>query len=111
MRETPGAIAGVLSDEDGDAIDYVHDPAEIDDLDVQLLAAQVGQSLFRLEHTAQGFGLDNPLVVLETPKRGLVACSIGHAFVAAMLMDGHANVGRAIGAFTQGRIALAALLR
>ena len=48
VRRTPGAFAGVVSDEEGYAIDYAHDVARIDGVEVQLVGAQFGVPLFRL---------------------------------------------------------------
>ncbi|MEM6290891.1 MAG: hypothetical protein AAGA54_06480 [Myxococcota bacterium] len=107
---TPGAVAGVVSDDDGDAIDYAHDPEEIDALDVQLLAAQISQSLFRVDRTATWFGLDAPVLLLETSRYGLVASPVAEAYVVAMLMERRANMGRAFDCFRRGRHTLHALL-
>ncbi len=108
---TPGAVAAVVSDDEGDAIDYAHDPEEMDALDVQLLAAQISQSLFRVDGTASNFGLDAPVLLLETSRYGLVASPVADDYVVAMLMERRANMGRAFDCFRQGRHTLHGLLR
>lgn len=110
VLRTPGAYAGVVSDEEGDAIDYAHDPERIDGLEVQLLGAQIGLPLFRLHRTANAQGFDDALLMIETRTHNLVASPVGQAFAVAMLLDRRANLGRALKAFADGRDALRALL-
>lgn len=110
VLRTPGAFAGVVSDEEGDAIDYAHDPDRIDGLEVQLLGAQLGIPLFKVHSTASAQGFDDPLLMVETRTHNLVASPVRHAFVVAMLLDRRANLGRALKAFADGRDALRALL-
>jgi len=110
VRRTPGAFAGVISDEEGDAIDYAHDPERIDGLEVQLLGAQLGLPLFRLHRSADARGIDDPLVLLETRTHNLLASPIANAFLVAMLLDRRANLGVAMTAFRTGLDALRPLL-
>ena len=110
VLRTPGAVAGVVSDDEGDAIDYAHDPDRIDGLDVQLLGAQLGPPLFRLRDTAHDQGLEHPLLLIETLSHNLVASPVGGVFVIALLLDRRANLGRAMACFTRGRDTLQALL-
>lgn len=110
VERTPGAFAGVVSDDQGLAIDYAHVPSLIEGIDVQLLGAQLGLPLFRLSRTAAGQGITAPLVMLETETHSLVASPISNAFVVAMLLDQHANLGLALSAFADSRDTLGALL-
>lgn len=110
VRGTPGAVAGVVSDDEGDAIDYAHDPASIDGLDVQLLGAQLGPPLFRLQRTADAHDMTDAVLLFETQTHNLVASPVGSAFVVALLLDRRANLGRALSSFAVGRNTLRALL-
>ncbi len=110
VERTPGAYAGVVSDGEGDAIDYAHDPERIDGLEVQLLGAQLGLPLGRLHHTADTHGIDDPLLLIETQTHNLVASPVGEGFVVAMLLERQANLGLALSAFATGRATLRGLL-
>ncbi len=107
---TPGAFAGIVSDDQGLAIDYAHVPAKIEGIDVQLLGAQLGLPLFRLNQTAATRGIVEPLVMLETCTHTLVASPISDAFVVVMLLEHRANLGLALSAFARSRDTLQALL-
>lgn len=110
LERTPGAFAGVVSDDQGLAIDYAHVPSRIDGIDVQLLGAQFGLPLFRLNETAAGQGITAPLLMLETSTHSLVASPVSDAFIVVMLLDHRANLGLALAAFARSRDTLGALL-
>ncbi len=110
VERTPGAVAGVVSDDEGDAIDFAHDPSCIDAIDVELLGAQLGLPLQRLHATADARGLCEPLLMIETRSHNLVAGPVGGGFVVALLLERRANLGRALSAFTLGRATLRGLL-
>lgn len=109
-QSTEGALAAVLSDEEGDAIDFAHDASAVDELDVQLLAAQTGQSILRLEAFYQAQRLDGGALLLETQNQCLVASAVAHSYVLALLLARQANVARALSMFEHGRVAIARLL-
>lgn len=106
----PGGIAAVLSDDAGEALDFAHDPEEISALDVQLLGAQIGQSLHLLDAAARRHRLKEPSLLLETPTQKLLAASLDGAFTLALLLDGRANLSKAFTGFAQIRIRLEQLL-
>lgn len=110
VERTPGAFAGVVSDDQGLAIDYVHVPSRIEGIDVQLLGAQLGLPLFRLNQTAAGQGITDPMVILETGTHNLVASPVSDDFIVAMLLERRANLGVALSAFARSRDTLQALL-
>ena len=110
VRATPGAVAAVLSDEDGDAIDFVHDPGQIDELDVQLFAAQTGLSVLQLEATYARHKIPNAALLVETQLRCLITSVVATSYVLAMLTERRANIGRALQRFEAGRAALANML-
>lgn len=110
VERTPGAFAGVVSDDQGLAIDYAHVPSRIDGIDVQLLGAQFGLPLFHLNQTAADQGITAPVLLLETSTHSLVASPVSDAFIVAMLLDHQANLGLALAAFARSRDTLGALL-
>ena len=110
VRRTPGAFAGIVSDAEGYAIDFAHDVGRIDGIEVQLIGAQFGVQLFRLQATAGAQGLGEPLLLVETDTHSLVASPVGQGFVVAMLLERRANLGRALDAFATGRDTLRTLL-
>ena len=110
VETTPGAIAAVLSDEQGDAIDFAHDPAEIEDVDVQLLGAQIGQTVLALEKIYRRHQLDRPALLVESDQHGLLACSLRDHYILALLLERKSNVGAAFAAFGKARARLDALL-
>lgn len=109
-RSTEGAIAAVLSDEEGDAIDYAHDPQEVDELDVQLLAAQTGQSVLQLEVLYRARKFAGGSMLLETERQCLVTSAVADHYVLALLLERQANVARALSVFEDGRTQIARLL-
>lgn len=110
VRITPGGIAAVLSDDEDEAVDFAHDPAEISALDVQLLAAQVGQSVRRLTGAATRHRLERPLVLLETSVQKLIASTIGGSFTLALLLHHRANIAIGLRAFDETHRRIEALL-
>jgi hypothetical protein len=117
VREVPGALGAVLSDDVGDAIDFAHDPAVISDLDVQLVGAQIGQSVLELGRSfltrgapARHRRIDEPLVLLEARDQAFVAAPVADRFVLAMLLDHRANFARALRSADHCRARLRVLL-
>jgi hypothetical protein len=110
VETTPGAIAAVLSDDQGDAIDFAHDPAEISDVDVQLLGAQIGQTVLALERTYLRHRLGRSALLLESDQHGLLTCALHEHYVLALLLERRSNVAAAFTAFEMARHRLAGLL-
>jgi len=96
LMDVPGAMGAVLVDDDGYAIDYVHDPAELAELDVQLLGAQVGQIVARTQRSAEKLDLGTALVLVEGERATLVAAPVGIDFVLAYLLRRDANVAQGL---------------
>jgi hypothetical protein len=107
---TPGAVAAVLSDDQGDAIDFAHDPAEISEIDVQLLGAQIGQTVLAMEPIYRRHQLVGPSMLVESAQHGLLACSLRGHYILALLLERKSNVGAAFAAFDHARRRLDALL-
>jgi hypothetical protein len=106
----PGAAGAVLSDERGYAIDYVRKKGTVSDVDVQLLGAQLGQALEKLDEVLRRRGLLAPVVVIEGDRRALVIAPIDGTYAMALLLLLPANVALALRRFDVGRDRLARLL-
>lgn len=111
VETTPGAVGAVLCDDQGDAIDFARDATQIGEIDVQLLGAQIGQTVLELESVYRRHRLDEPCLVMESGGQGLVASAVEHHYVLAMLLDHRSNVAAGLTAFARARVALAQLLR
>lgn len=110
LAAVPGAAGAVLCDDRGYAIDYVRRSAALSELDVQLLGAQVGQALGRLEHGLRPRGFGSPVVVLESPRRALLVTPVAGAYAMALLLLQPANFAVAMKCFEDGRRDMALLL-
>ena len=110
VRGVPGATAAVLSDDEGEAIDFAHRPDEVEALDVQLLGAQIGQAMLRTETTGERHDLRAPLVLVEAAVGAFVATTIHHEYILALLLRRRANVARALEVLAAGRSRLGPLL-
>jgi predicted regulator of Ras-like GTPase activity (Roadblock/LC7/MglB family) len=106
----PGARGAVLSDSQGDAIDFAHHPADISELDVQLLGAQIGQAMLRLSGGSARHHLHDPAVLVEGTEANLVASAIAGTYILALLLDRRANLAVALSAFVRTRARIARLL-
>lgn len=110
LMDVPGAMGAVLVDDDGYAVDYVHDPRTLADIDVQLAGAQVEQAVIRTSKSAAKLDVGTPLVLLEGHAKILMASSVGEYYVLAFLMHHDANVARAIERFEAVRSTVEHLL-
>ena len=105
----PGAVAAVLSDEEGDAIDFVHDPRVISELDVQLVGAQIGQAIIRRDESARRHVGGGALLV-EAEHQAFAACAVAERYVLALVLERHANFARALDLLVEGGVVLVPLL-
>lgn len=111
VASVPGVVGVVLSDDVGYAIDYVHDPTALSDLDVQIVGAQLGQPLSRLLQTARSSAaMTNAVVLAEGHDRTVLCAAVAGDYVMAALLDNPANLALALQRFESTRTALAALL-
>jgi hypothetical protein len=106
----PGALAAVLSDDEGNAIDYVHDPRVISELDIQLVGAQIGQSILRLDESARRRGISGPALLVEAHQQAFAASAVAERFVVALMLERRANFARALDMLLDGRTVLTPLL-
>ena len=101
METTPGAIGTVLADARGEPIDFAHDPDEIDELEIQIVGAQIGQSIDRLNKTAIIFGLGHPTVLLHATRGNLLTRLLQTEYLLTVVLARSANIARAMDRFAQ----------
>ncbi len=110
LMDVPGAMGAVLVDDDGYAIDYVHDPGVLAELDVQLLGAQVGQIVTLIQRSAEKRDLGTAVVVVEGERASIIASSVGIVYVLAFMMHRDANVAQGLHHFEAVRSTVEHLL-
>jgi predicted regulator of Ras-like GTPase activity (Roadblock/LC7/MglB family) len=108
-----GAIGAALIDGEGNTVDFAHDPAAIDDLDLQIAGAQVALALAATTATATRFGIAAPSVLLEATRGHVMAASLAwdEGMALVLVMQPRANLGGAWRRFAVARRELDALLR
>ncbi|MEM6996452.1 MAG: hypothetical protein AAF721_38460 [Myxococcota bacterium] len=110
VMTVPGVLGVVLSDDGGYAIDYVLDDRKITPIDVQIIGAQLGVPLSQLVASGARHRLDDPVVVLESDSRRLMAGLIAEEYIAAAMLAHHANLALALRRFAAARARLTTLL-
>lgn len=87
LAAEPAARGGVLSDGEGDAVDFAYARDRLAELDAQILGAQ-------LEHAARGMtawaaarGLGRCEILLEASHGRLCSAFVAHAYVLVLLLD------------------------
>jgi predicted regulator of Ras-like GTPase activity (Roadblock/LC7/MglB family) len=110
LMDVGGSMGAVLVDEDGFAIDYVFDPDALQDLDVQLMGAQLGQIVARTQRSAAKHDLGTPVVLLEGQHANLIAGPVGGIYVLAFMLHHHANVAQGLQHFEAVRSTVEHLL-
>jgi hypothetical protein len=111
IRQIPGALAAVVSDGDGDAIDFAHDPGETREIDVELLGAQLGQVVRRTHLTGAQHEMPRPIILLEATRRTFMTALVTPPYLVALLLRRRANVAVALTALEDARGQLETLLR
>ncbi|TPV94004.1 MAG: hypothetical protein B7733_17640 [Myxococcales bacterium FL481] len=107
----PGAQAAVVSDHRGDAVDFAHVPSMTDALHVQLVGAQIGQTMQRLRVSSIIHGLGHPIVVVECSDATLIAAPLDRDYLLTLALSEHASLARALAEISLARGPLRALLR
>lgn len=105
----PGSMGAVLVDDDGYPIDYVFDDEVVDELDVQLMGAQLGQIVALTQRSAAKHDLGTPVVLLEG-RTNLIAGPVGLDYVLAFMMQHEANVAQGLHHFEAVRSTVEHLL-
>jgi hypothetical protein len=100
MSAIPGSKAAVLTDAQGDPIDYVH-RIDIPELDVMLLGAQLGQGVVRVQTTATRRAMNNPYILIEAELGTMMASCVRGEYTLVLLLDPDAPIGVAWPAFEQ----------
>lgn len=106
VAASPGAIAAVLTDDDGDPIDFAYDPVQTNEFDVQLMGAQFSQPVLQLHRSAQRHRLHHPSVLIETNQQKLFVATAAQTYTVVLQLDRRANIGTALRVFAFGRKAL-----
>lgn len=99
MEKTPGAIGAVLADGRGEPIDFAHDTGQINALEIQIVGAQLGQSIARLRRTALVFGLGHPTVLLNATAGNLLTTPVHAEYLLTVVLARSANIARAMQGF------------
>lgn len=110
LMDVPGSMGAVLVDDDGYAIDYVHDPERLAELDVQLLGAQIGQIVARTQQSAEKLDLGTAVVIVEGDRACLIAGAVGIVYVLAFLLERDANLDQGLHHFAAVRSTVEHLL-
>lgn len=96
LMDVPGSMGAVLVDDDGYAIDYVHDPRVLAEIDVQLLGAQLGQIVARTQRGAEKHDLGTAVILLESAHTSVIAAPVGLVYVLAFMLRGEASVAEGL---------------
>lgn len=112
IMRVPGAYGVVLSDRDGYAIDFAHDPDAIEELEMQIAGAQCGLALLATAASAKHRRLGRCEVMLETTGGSVLGTIVdeGDGLVLVMLLRARAHLGLALRSVEAARVELAALL-
>lgn len=105
-----GAWGAVLVDDDGYAIDYVYDSERLSDLDIQLIGAQVGQSVLQLQKSATKLDMGTPAAVLEGATGNLILGPVSVHYVLAFVLQADADLQKALAHFEAVRSTVEHLL-
>ena len=111
VARVPGAESAVISDQRGDAVDFAHIPTRTSALDVQLVGAQIGQTIQRLRVGTIMHGLGHPIVIVECSDAKLVAAPLDQEYLLTLALSETASLARALAEVTELRTPLRALLR
>lgn len=82
----PDVRGAILTDAEGDPIDFAHRPGEVSALDLQLVGAQVEQSTLRAQAWCTHLGLGRCEILIEASHGILLAASPGSGSVLSTLL-------------------------
>lgn len=99
LDEFPTASGAVLSDATGEPIDSARRAARIEEIDIQIAGAQIGQTMARLYGNAIIFGLGTPTVIAEADGGMILARPIMREYLFTLVIDGTTSLSRALIAF------------
>ncbi len=98
LVDVPDGRCAILVDEQGNAIDLAHAPADVDPLDVELYGAQFVQAIGHLAQTCGRFNLPLRTLILEATHGQMLAAALG-PYAVMLVLHPHGNIGRALHAF------------
>ncbi|MEM7160176.1 MAG: roadblock/LC7 domain-containing protein [Myxococcota bacterium] len=110
LMDIDGARGAVLVDDDGYAIDWVFDPETLTELDIQLIGAQVGQTVNAMERSAAKLDLGNPVALVESKRGHLVLSPVSVHYVLAFVLDAQVDANRILDHFEAVRSTVEHLL-
>lgn len=110
LQVVRGAAGAVLSDEQGDPIDYARRKGRIEEIDVQIAGAQIGQCMVRLNGNALIHGLGKPTVIVEAHYGMLIAKPLRHEYLLTLVIDRRTAITQCLGPFTEAADDLDALM-
>jgi hypothetical protein len=102
VADVPGALGAVLTDHEGDAVDFVHRDPTLSEFDIEVTGSQIGQAVARTDGVLAGFGLGSPTIVLETRRRIILAGLVARSYVLALVLARPANLAQALRSFRLG---------
>lgn len=85
LAREPAAHGGVLSDGEGDAIDYAFDPAHTSELDVQILGAQLERAASRVAAWTAARQLGGCEILIEASHGRLCCAFVDGSYVLAVV--------------------------
>ena len=110
LMDIDGARGAVLVDDDGYAIDWVFDPEALTELDIQLIGAQVGQTVNAMERSAAKLDLGNPVALVESDRGHLVLSPVSVHYVLAFVLGPEVDANRILDHFEAVRSTVEHLL-
>ena len=85
VGETPAIRGAILTDAEGDPIDFAHRPAEVSALDLQIVGAQVEQTTLRAQAWCSYRGLGRCEILIEASHGLLLSATPGGGCVLSSL--------------------------
>ena len=83
----PAARGAVLSDREGDAIDFAYDPSRVGELEVQILGAQLDRAAARMAAWCAAQGRGACEILIEASHGRMCCAHVDAAYVLAVLFD------------------------
>lgn len=99
VKQVQGSVGAVLTDIAGDAIDYVHVPNELAELDVQIAGAQIIQAVAETQQTGDRWGLGRATLMFEGPRASILAGMVTSEYLLTVVLAPQSNLARGLQAF------------
>jgi len=101
VADVRGALAAALTDHRDDAVDYAYMAEDVSEFDIEVTAAQVGQTVRHTHALAISCGLGRPMIIVEAERRTLVLGIPKDQYQLTLLLDPRANLAVAMGHFRE----------